>query len=388
MAGTFRLDTQADQENRMLAETVRRFVRERLAPLEAGIDEADEVDHSTMQSLRGEVVELGLYGYNMPEELGGPGLSIAAQCAIDEEVGHTSMPLGEVFGHLPGSLRFSNPEQRQWLVAPLMRAETSIAYALTEPEAGSDLSAIRTRAERVDGGWRLNGAKHFISHADTADHIIVLASTDRDAPLKGRLSTFIVARDNPGLSIERRFRKMGWRGYPLSAFSLTDCFVPDTHVLGAPGQGFQAMMATINNDRLFVACRCVGLSQTLMDLVLPYVRQRKTFGKALADHQAIQFAIADSDVELDAARLIAHKAAFLGDTGNVEFRIAASRAKLYASETVGRIADRVLQIFGGAGYMSDLPIERIYRDARAFRIGEGTSEMQRLQIARHALAGS
>ena len=379
------MNFEMSSENRLLAETVRRFVKERLMPLEAAIDAADEVDPLVLQALKKEVINLGLFGYNMPQALGGPELSVAAQSVIDEELGRTTMPLAEAFGHLPGSLRMVNDDQREWLVKPLMRAETTIAYALTEPAAGSDLSAIATRAEKVTGGWRLNGTKHFISAAEHADHLIVLAVTDNQAPLKSRLTTFIIERGNPGWKILRRFRKMGWHGHPLSELALDDCFVSDRQVLGQPGQGFLTMMATINNDRLMVACKCVGIAQALTDLALPYVRQRKTFGSALSEHQAIQFMLADNDVELDAARLLTQKAAYLADQQNTEFRIAASRAKLYASEMAGRVADKVRQIFGGAGYMADLPIERFYRDVRAFRIGEGTSEMQRLQIARHVI---
>ena len=373
-------------EARMLVDTVSRFVRERLKPLEAEVDLADGMAPDRMQALRKEACALGLYGYNMPESIGGPGLPILTLAALDEAIGHTSMPLGEVFGHLPGSLRFSNEDQRKWLVDPLLRADTSIGYALTEPGAGSDLSAIATRAVRVEGGWRLNGNKHFISNVEHADYILVLASTDASAPLKSKLSTFIIERGNPGLTMQRKFRKMGWHGYPLSAFSLDDCFVPDRQVLGEPGQGFKIMMATINNDRVYVASKCLGMAQELMDLVLPWARERTTFGQKLGDHQAIQFYLADCDVELTAARLLTQQAAALGDSGHPDFRIAASRAKLYSSEMLGRVADRVLQVFGGAGYMTDLPVERIYRDARAFRIGEGTSEMQRIQIARHLLA--
>jgi alkylation response protein AidB-like acyl-CoA dehydrogenase len=215
--------------------------------------------------------------------------------------------------------------------------------------------------------------------------LLVLAVTAPQEPLKTKLTTFIIERGNPGWKNLRRFRKMGWHGHPLSELALDDCFVADTHVLAQPGQGFATMMATINNDRLMVACKCVGIAQALTDLVLPHVRQRKTFGTALGEHQAIQFMLANNDVELDAARLLTQKAAYLADQGSSEFRIAASRAKLYASEMAGRVADNVMQIFGGAGYMADLPVERFYRDVRAFRIGEGTSEMQRLQIARHVL---
>ncbi len=379
------MNFEISSENKLVADTVRRFIKERLAPLEAGIDAADEIDPVMIRSLKQEVIALGLFGYNMPAALGGPDLSVEAQCLIDEALGHTTMPLAEAFGHLPGSLRATSAEQREWLMKPLMQAQTTIAYALTEPAAGSDLSAVATRAEQVPGGWRLNGTKHFISAAEHADHLIVLAVTDKRAPLKSRFTTFIIERNNPGWKTLRRFRKMGWHGHPLSELALDECFVSDTHVLGQPGEGFLTMMATINNDRLMVACKCVGIAQALTDLVLPHVRQRKTFGATLSEHQAIQFMLADNDVELDAARLLTQKAAYLADQGSIEFRIAASRAKLYASEMAGRVADKVMQIFGGAGYMADLPVERFYRDVRAFRIGEGTSEMQRLQIARHVI---
>ena len=379
------MNFEISSENKLVADTVRRFIKERLAPFEAGIDAADDIDPVMIRALKQEVIALGLFGYNMPAALGGPDLSVEAQCLIDEALGHTTMPLAEAFGHLPGSLRAANAEQREWLVKPLMQAQTTIAYALTEPAAGSDLSAVATRAEKAPGGWRLNGTKHFISAAEHADHLIVLAVTDKLAPLKSRFTTFIIERNNPGWKTLRRFRKMGWHGHPLSELALDECFVADTHVLGQPGEGFLTMMATINNDRLMVACKCVGIAQALTDLVLPHVRQRKTFGSALSEHQAIQFMLADNDVELDAARLLTQKAAYLADQGSVEFRIAASRAKLYASEMAGRVADKVMQIFGGAGYMADLPVERFYRDVRAFRIGEGTSEMQRLQIARHVI---
>lgn len=373
------------EEIEMLRRTVRGFVIDTLRPHEAAVDEADDIAPELLMKFRKEAVEFGLYGYNMPEALGGPGLGRLAISAIDEEMGHTSMPLAEAIGHLPGSLAFCDDAQRDWLVGPLMRADKTVAYALTEPDAGSDLNALRSRAVRVGGGWRLDGTKHYISHAETADYTIMLAVTDKDASLKGRLTTFIIPREAPGFHITRRFRTLGWRGYHLNALSMEDCFVPDHHVLGKPGNGFAVMMATINNDRLFVSCRCVGMAQELMDLAVPYVRERKAFGQRLGDHQAIQFMLADSDVDLEAGRLLVRRAAELADANDPEYRIAASRTKLYCSEMVGRVADRVLQVFGGAGFMADLSVERMYRDARGFRIGEGTSEMQRLQIARNLI---
>jgi alkylation response protein AidB-like acyl-CoA dehydrogenase len=368
-----------------LRRTVRGFVSTHLAPLEAEVDAADAVDPAVMQGLRQEAVKIGLYGYNMPVELGGPGLTLLEQTVIGEEVGRSSMPLSAAVGRMLGSLRFCDAAQREWLLSPLMRAETTIAYALTEPDAGSDLNALRTRARRAEGGWVVTGSKQFISHADTADHIVVLAVTDPEAKLTGRLTTLVIPRGAPSLTMTRRFRKAGWRGYHLSAFSLDDCFVPDSHVLGVPGRGFETMMATVNNDRLFVASRCVGLARAAFDLAARYARERRTFGKPLGEHQAVQFALADSDVEIEAARLMAQEAARLGDAGDPGFRIAAARAKLFSSEMAGRVTDRALQIFGGAGYMTDLPVERYWRDARGFRIGEGTSEMQRIQIGRHVL---
>ena len=350
----------------MIRETTRRFVRTRLAPLENDIEASDEVNVALLASLRQEASALGLYGFNLPEELGGLGLSTAAKLAILEEITYTSVPLSEVIGHLPLSMKFFNEKQKKELLPGIVKGEKIITYALTEPGAGSDLTAIRTRAQQTQGGWLLNGSKQFISHAETADYILVLALTDADAPLKNRFTTFIVARDNPGLVGMTRYKKMGWRGYHLN--------------------GFSTMIESINHDRIFSASRSLGLSQRAQEMACQYSKERITFGSKISEHQAIQFMLADNDVEIEAARLMIQRAAELVYAGNIEGRIAASRAKLYASEMGCRVTDRALQIFGGMGYMCDLPIERFYRDARAFRIGEGTSEMQRIQIARHVLS--
>lgn len=367
----------------LLRDTTRRFVRERLQPLEADIDLADELAPSLDASIRREAKSLGLYGFNFPASLGGPDLPTEAKCAIYEEITQTSMPLVEAVGHLPLTLAYCTPQQRESVLKPVVAADKLITYALTEAAAGSDLSAIQTRAVKTDGGWILNGSKQFISNAETADFIVVLACTDPAAALKQKLTTFIVRQGNPGVKGMSRYRKMGWRGYQLNGFSLEDCWVPDEDVLGLPGEGFLVMMSCINTDRVFSAFRALGIAQRAHDMAIDYARQRKTFGARLADHQAIQFMLADNDVELQAARLLSREAACLTDQKAPDARIAASRAKLYATEMGCRVVDRVMQIFGGMGYMTELPIERFYRDMRAFRIGEGTSEMQRIQIARH-----
>lgn len=378
--------TTSDTELLMIRDTARRFVRQRLVPLEQQIETDDDVSLELLAQLRSEVAALGLYGFNLPESIGGPGLSAATKVAILEELTYTSVPLSEVFGHLPLQLSQVNDEQRQTMLPDLLSGSKIVTYALTEPNAGSDLSGLRTRAVKADGGWVLSGSKHFISHAETADYIIVLAVTNPSASLKGKLGTFIVRRDNPGVVGMTRYKKMGWRGYHLNGFSLENCFVPDADVLGAPDAGFLGMMQSINQDRLLSASRSLGLSARAHAMACEYAVERKAFGASLSQHQAIQFMVADNDVDIEAARLLIRSAAEMIEADDPQARIAASRAKLFASEMGCRVTDRVLQIFGAMGYMCELPIERFYRDARAFRIGEGTSEMQRLQIARSALA--
>ena len=375
-----------EREIEMVRTTVRGFVRSRLAPLEESVERADDIDLKVLAGLRKEALALGLYGFNMPASVGGPGLPASMQFAILEELTYTSVPLSEALGYLPLSLSFCNQEQKGRVVDPVLNADKTVTYALTEPNAGSDLGGLRTRAVRVEGGWRLTGSKHFISHAETADYILVLAVTDENASLKRRLTTFIVERSNPGVVGMTRYRKMGWRGYHLNGFTLEDCIVPNRDVLGEVGSGFLTMMASINHDRIFSACRSLGLAARGHEMACAYARERQAFGAPLREHQAIQMMVADNDVEIEAARALIHRAVALAEANDPDFRIAASRAKLYASEMGCRVSDRVLQIFGGMGYMCELPVERLYRDARGFRIGEGTSEMQRIQIARHALA--
>lgn len=379
------MDFTFPEELELLRHTVKGYVDDNLRPLEEKVEMDDHLDPDTFRMLREKAVALGLYAHNLPEHVGGAGLSVLGQVVIGEEIGKTTMALADSIGFLPTSLAEASDAQRDWFVDPIVSGEKTVAYALTEPSAGSDLGQLRTKAVKVNDGYRLSGGKQFISGADFADYIIVLAITDPEASLTSRFTLFIVDRNNPGFHYLRNFRKMGWRGYHIGAFSLDDCVVPDSHVLGAIGGGFNAIMHTINISRIQYAGRYVGMAQDLLSHGIEYANERQTFGKALSAHQAIQFSLADCEVELEAARLLAYRAAVLADDGDPEMRIAGSRAKLYGSEMVGRVADRILQIFGGAGYVSDFPIERMYRDCRAFRIGEGTSEMQRIQIARHLL---
>lgn len=379
------MDSLLPEELVLLRRTVRSFVEDRLRPLERQVEIQDHLDSETFRLLREEAVALGLYAHNLPEAIGGGGLSVLGQVMIGEELGRTTMALADAVGFLPASLAYANESQREWFLDPVLGGRKCVAYALTEASGGSDLGGIRTRAERSGSEFIINGSKQFISGADFADFIIVLAITDPSAKLSSRFTLFIVDRNDPGFHYLGNFRKMGWRGYQIGAFSLQDCRVAEDHVLGTVGGGFGAIMDTINTSRIQYAGRYVGMAEELLTLAIAYGKERKTFGQALTDHQALQFSLADCDVEIEAARLLAYRAAALADEGAPQVRIAASRAKLYASEMVGRVADRVVQFFGGAGYVADFPVERMYRDARAFRIGEGTSEMHRIQIARHIL---
>ena len=272
---------------------------------------------------------------------------------------------------------------------PVLRADKVTANALTEPDAGSDLGGLRTKAVPDGDGWKITGYKQFICGAEVADYIILLAVTDPSAPLRGKFTTFVIDRHAPGLQMITRFNKMGWRGLPMNAFALDDVRVGPERVLGRVGGGFETIMSSVNTMRLAIAARCVGSAALLLGLARDYALKRSTFGSLLADHQAIQFMLADMDVEVEAARMLVFAGAWKaenGDNKGRELRIAASRAKLYATEMAGRVADRTMQIFGASGYMADLPVERMYRDLRGYRIGEGASEMQRIQIARNLLA--
>jgi alkylation response protein AidB-like acyl-CoA dehydrogenase len=369
-----------------LKEVARTFVTRELAPFEEQVDRDDDIDPCKLRELRLMAAKIGLCGFNLPRELGGGGVGPLGEVLVGEEVGRTSMPLAEVVGRLPRSLIFADRQQVEWLVRPTLCGDKTVCIALTEPNAGSDLQGVKTKAVRESDGWRLNGSKQFISNAETSDFIIVLAVTDPGAPIRRRFTTFIVERPSNGLHISRRFRKMGWHGYHISAFSLDNCLIPTDHVLGEVGGGFDTIMESVNTTRLYIAARCVGAAQDLLRRSINYAVTRRTFGSRLGDHQAIQFMLANMDVELEAARLLALAAAWKGEAYAADFRISVSRAKLYATEMAGRVADSAVQILGGAGFMSDSPVERMYRDLRGFRIGEGSSEMQRIQIARYLLA--
>jgi len=372
------------QELQKLQELTRHYVARELRPHEVEVDRTNHLAPELRKQLRKKALEVGLFGYNLPVEVGGPGLSWLGQILIREQLGHVSQTMADTVGRPPKALLACQGEQRRRYLEPVLRAEMTWSFALTEPEAGSDAAAMRSRAARVDGGWRLNGTKHFISHGDTSDILIVIAKTDEGLP-----TAFLVEHDTPGFSVGRIHPKMGWRGYNVAELQFDNVFVPDIQVLGKPGDGLRLGLSQIGEARMGVAAHCVGMAQRAFDYVVEHVKVRKQFGRALASFQGLQWMLAEMALDIEQSRALLYATARTLDlaTNTGEVRTEISMAKLSASEMVGRVADRAVQIMGGAGYMAESPIEMIYRDARAFRIGEGTSEIQKNQIARGILGG-
>ncbi len=370
------------EELRKLQDLARHYVERELRPHEAEVDRTKNMPHDLYARLRKKSLEVGLFGYNLPVEVGGPGIPWLGQVLLREQLGHVSQAMADTVGRPPKALLACQGEQRQRYLEPVLRAEMTWAFALTEPEAGSDAGAMRTRATKTDGGWKLNGTKQFISHGDSADVVIVIAKTDDGLP-----TAFLVERGTKGFSVGRVHPKMGWNGYPVAELRFEDAFVSDAQVLGKPGDGLRLGLSQIGEARMGVAAHCVGMAQRAFDYVLEHARVRKQFGQALASFQGLQWMLAEMALDIEQSRALLYATARTLDLAKSpgDVRMEVSMAKLSASEMVGRVADRAVQIMGGAGYMAESPIEMIYRDARAFRIGEGTSEIQKNQIARSLL---
>jgi alkylation response protein AidB-like acyl-CoA dehydrogenase len=380
------MDYGITDELREIQNLTRRFVQNELLPHEDAIERDDRVSPELRQQLRRRAVELGLFAFNMPSDVGGPGLPYIAQVIIREQLGRVGVALADMVGRPPRALLSCRGEQRERFLFPAVKAEKTWAFALTEPLAGSDAGALKTTAIRCEDGYRLRGTKHFISHGDTADFVIVIARVKDPQNSGNPLAAFLVERGAPGFSVGRVHPKMGWRGYPIAELVFEDAFVPDANLLGSIGDGMRIAMSHINEARIGVAAHCVGMAQRALDLAIEHARVRVQFNQPIGQFQGVQWMLADMAVVLEQSRALLYAAARTMDKpGNA--RASVSMAKLSATEMLAFVADRALQIFGGAGYVAESPIEMIYRDARAFRIGEGTSEIQRNQIARALLEG-
>ncbi len=368
-----------------LIETVRRFVAERLRPIEAQVAENDAVPDDILAEMRA----LGLYGLTIPEEYGGLDLSMEDECLVGIELGRTSPAFRSAFGTnvgigSQGLVMFGTAEQKQKWLPGIASGELVTSFALTEPEAGSDSASVQTRATRDGDVYVLNGAKRYITNANKAGLFTVMARTNPDVRGGGGVSAFLVPRDLPGLSIGKPEKKMGQQGAHICDVIFDNVRVPVANRLGGEGEGFKVAMQVLDRGRLHISSVCIGVAERLIADCVAYASERKQFGQPIAAFQLIQGMIADSKTEAMAARALTLESARKRDSGqNVTLEAAAS--KYYASEMVGRVADRAVQIFGGAGYVADYGIERLYRDVRIFRIYEGTSQIQQVVIARETM---
>ena len=375
-----------DLETReQLIETVRRFVSERLRPLEGKVAEDDAVPDDVIEEMKA----LGLFGLSIPEQYGGLDLSMEDECLVCVELGRTSPAFRSAFGTNVGIgsqalVMFGSEAQKARFLPGVASGEIITSFALTEPEAGSDSANVQTRATRDGDHYVLNGAKRFITNANKAHLFTVMARTDPGKPGGGGVSAFLVERDSPGLSVGKSEKKMGQQGAHISEVFFDNVRVPAENRLGAEGEGFKVAMQVLDRGRLHIASVCVGVAERLIADCVAYASERKQFGQPLSSFQLLQGMIADSKTETLAAKALALETARNRDAGqNVTMEAAA--AKYFASEMVGRVADRAVQIFGGAGYIADYGIERFYRDVRIFRIYEGTSQIQQVIIARETL---
>jgi acyl-CoA dehydrogenase len=376
-----------DQETfDQLLGTIRRFVAERLVPQEAAVGESDRIP----DELIGEMRDLGLFGLSIPEDYGGIGLTVEEEVRVAFELGQTSPAFRSTFGTntgigSQGIVIDGTEEQKRRYLPRLASGELIGSFCLTEPDAGSDAAALRTTARRDGDDYLLNGTKRYITNAPSAGLFTVMARSDPESTGAGGITAFLVEAGNPGGKLGKPDRKMGQKGAQICDVIFEDCRVPATAIIGGrEGQGFKTAMKVLDRGRLTISGVCVGVAERLIRDSLRYADERRQFGKPIAEFQLVQAMLADSDTECYAARSMVLDAARRKDAGETVTKQAAM-CKYYASEMVGRVADRAVQIHGGAGYLTEFGIERFYRDVRLFRIYEGTSQIQQLVIARAML---
>jgi acyl-CoA dehydrogenase len=375
------------EEQEMIVKTVRDFVETEIYPHENEVERTGIVPPDVAEDIKRKCIELGFYACGFPEEIGGAGLDHLTFTLVERELGRGSMALTVFFGRPSGILMACEGEQRERYLLPAVRGERIDALAITEPDAGSDMRGMKCAARQDGDDFILNGTKHFISHADVADFVIVFAATGEEETSKGvkkKITAFLVDRGTPGFDIVKGYDSVSHRGYHNAILNFTNCRLPKSQVLGEVHRGFDLANQWLYGTRLTVAATCVGRARRVFDLALPYAAERKQFGKPIGANQGVSFKLADMITEIDAADLLTLSAAWKLDAGIPANREIAS-AKLYASEMLARVTDEAIQIFGGMGLMDDLPLARFWRDARVERIWDGTSEIQRHIISRDLL---
>lgn len=374
------MDLGLSEEQLLLRRTVREFAESDVRPL---AKELDETGHFPRETFR-KAAELGLTGVAVPEQYGGAGMDHVAYSIVIEEVSRACASTGVILSvqnslYCNPVLRFGTEEQKQKFLVPFARGERIGCYALTEPQAGSNAAALRTKAMLKGDKYVINGTKAWITNGGAADAAIVYTNTHPEKGEKG-ITALVVEKGTPGFSVGKEEKKLGINATACCELSFTDCEVPVTNRIGMEGEGYRVALSTLDGGRIGIAAQATGIAQGAFDAALAYAQQRQAFGHPIADFQAIQFMLADMATEIDAARLLVRKAAWKEETG-ARFSMEASIAKLFASEMATRVAHKAIQIHGGNGYSREYPVERAYRDARITEIYEGTSEIQRLVIA-------
>lgn len=375
-----------DLETRnQLLETISRFVKERLVPLEGQVSEDDNVPQEIVEEMK----ELGLFGISIPEEFGGLGLNMEEECLVAQELGWTSPAFRSVVGTnvgigSQGIVMFGTQAQKEKYLPKLATGEYIASFALTEPEAGSDSAAVKTTAIRDGDHYVVNGGKCFITNANKAHLFTLMARTDPDTPGAKGISSFICPADLPGITIGKPEKKMGQQGAQICDINFDNVRIPADCLLGEEGKGFKTAMQVLDRGRLHISAVCVGVAKRLIHDSVNYAVGRKQFGQPIAEFQLVQGMMADCQTEMYAADNMVMNTAIKRDAGE-NVTMEAACCKYFASEMVGRVADKAVQIFGGAGYIAEYGVERFYRDVRIFRIYEGTSQVQQMVIARNMI---
>jgi acyl-CoA dehydrogenase len=379
------MDFEIPENLRIMQDTIRRFVNQDLEPISQKVEEEDQIPEENVQQMR----ELGMFGLAIPEEYGGLGLGTAGECLVYEELSKTNAAFRSRIGTSNGIgsmgiLFDGTEEQKQKYLPRIASGEWTSCFALSEPEAGSDAANIKTTADRHGDHFVLNGLKHFITNGDIADIATVIALTDKDKRTRGGITAFVVEKGTPGFSVGTIERKMGLRGSHTCELIFDNCRVSVAQVIGGEpliGQGFKTAMSVLDKGRLTLGASALGAAQKLLELSIEYAKQRVQFGKPIAQFQSVGNMLADMATDIYAARQMLYHAAWLRDQGKKVIK-EASMVKLFCTEMACRVVDNAVQIFGGMGYMKDFPVERFYRDLRLYTLYEGTSEIQRLVIAR------
>jgi isovaleryl-CoA dehydrogenase len=373
-----------DDEQKLLRRTVREFAQEKVAPRARGVDASQSFPTASWA----EAAELGLLGATVPSELGGAGLGLTELCLIGEELAAVCVSTAATVLHQADMVvgriaRHGDADQKERWLPGLIDGSLIGCLAMTEPEAGSDVMSMRTRAERVEGGWRLNGTKTFITNGPVADLALIYARTPAN---ERSLAMFAIPTDTPGFARGKKFSKMGWRGSPTGELLLDDCEVGDEALIGAADGGRAILLEGLDSERVLMAAESVGIAQGALEVALTYAGERRQFGQPIGEFQMIGAKLADMFAETEACRALTRQLATRIDAGEADQRALASAAKLLAGDVAMKVTTEAVQVLGGYGYIDEFPVERFMRDAKLMQIGGGTAEIQRFIIARELLA--